>query len=42
MVEEDNSVEVLDMAGQTGSINPDMAGMTPELSGYLANGNSMV
>lgn len=42
MVEEDNSVEILDMAGQTGSINPDMEGMTPELAGYLANGNSMV
>lgn len=41
MVEEDNSIEVLDMAGQTGSINPDMAGMTPELAGYLANGNSL-
>ena len=37
-----NPVEILDMAGQTGSINPDMAGMTPELAGYLANGNSMV
>ena len=41
-IEEDNSIEVLDMASQTGSINPNMEGMTPELAGYLANGNSLV
>ena len=41
-IEEDNSIEALDMANQTGSINPNMEGMTPELAGYLANGNSLV
>lgn len=41
-VEEDTSIETLDMAGQSGSISPDLEGMTPELAGYLANGNSLV
>ena len=41
-VVEDTSIETLDMAGQSGSISPDLEGMTPELAGYLANGNSLV